>query len=283
MKAFKKIASAAAASVLLMAAASSVQAASLDTTSAALNDGVLQNFTGIDWHGNGAGWIQGFNLTSANTIGDSDTFTFTYQAFATSIASTSPTPNLRVAPPGAATGGYELTTYAVLTETATCQDVGCSTIKIATNSGSFQIFFDNTPDANQASGTGFTDGVQILAGTFQGGVSTFGTFMVGPMTFGSGGAFLVGTVTSTNSAYVNPNLLGTTLQASLQFPGQPAPFYTRPAAFQANATGADTAENFVLQTDTSQTFSVAVPEPASAFLFGIGFMGMAVYRRRKQG
>jgi hypothetical protein len=282
MKAFKKIASAAAAGLLLMAGAGAVQAATLDTTSAALNDGVLQNFTGIDWHANGAGWVQGFDLNNSSMAGATDTFTFTYQAFATSIASTSATPNLRVAPPGPATGGYELTTYAVLTETATCVNNGCTSINIVTNSGTFHIYFDATPDANQAAGSGFVDGVEIITGSFSeaDSVSSFTRF---PNGLGSGSAFLVGTVTATNNAYVNPNLLGTTLQASLQFPGQPAPLYTRPAFFQANATGADTATNFVVQTDTSQTFAVAVPEPASAFLFGIGFMGMAVYRRRKQG
>ena len=85
-------------------------AATLDTTTATpTNDGILQNFTGIDWHENGAAWVQGFNLTGANNTGDSDTFTLTYQVFAGVINTTSPTTNLYVASPGTHTGTYELT------------------------------------------------------------------------------------------------------------------------------------------------------------------------------
>ena len=134
-----------------------VQATTLDTGAA--NDGVLQNFTGINWNGNGAGWVQGFDLTGANTTGDTDTFTVTYQAFADSIQTTSPTPNLYVAPPGMATGSYELTTLQFLNETATCMNVGCSAIALASTGGTWKIWFDAAPDASQAAGTGFTDGV----------------------------------------------------------------------------------------------------------------------------
>jgi hypothetical protein len=284
MKALKRIASAAVAGMLLVGGAGAVQAATLDTSTGSPGDGILQNFSGIDWQANGAGWIQGFDLTSASGIGATDNFTFTYQAFAGSIGSTSPTPNLYVASPGPKAGGYELTTYATLNETATCLTANCSAISITTNNGSFQVFFDNSPDANSALGTGYLDGVQILAGTFSGGLATFtAAGPIGPGSFGTGGGFLFGTVTSTNNAYINPNLLGSTLQASLQFPGQSSPTYDRPAAFNGVSTAGDTPTNFVMQTDTSQNFDVvSVPEPATTLLFSIGFLGMALYGRRKQ-
>lgn len=265
----------------LMCGSTLTHSASLNTFSA---DGTLQNFSSIDWHSNGGGWVQGSDLS--NTSGATDDFTFTYQAFADAIGSTSSTPNLYVGAPGTQTGTWELTTYGTINATATCLNAGedaCSIISVTTNSGSWQIFLDNaSPDANQSAGTGFLDGVNIVSGSWDSGSSTF-SYDGNPQRPQTGeSGMLNGTVTITNNTYVNPDLLGSSFQASLQFPGQPAPLFTRPAAFNGIATGADSSNSFVLQVDAVQHVA-QIPEPATylMFLAGLGLFCSIEHRNRR--
>jgi hypothetical protein len=279
------------------------QATTLDTTSAANvliagnpgeppvpsalgGDGVLQNFTGIDWHQNGAGLVQGFTLTPANNAGDFADFTLTYQAFAAAIGTTSATPDLRVAPPGPAVGTYELTTIATLHERATCLNAGCSTVAITftpATSSNWTIYFDNTPDANQAAGTGFTDGAVMLSGSWDSELSTFlatGTSGT-PGATGVGSATLIGTVLFTNAAYVSPALAGTRFDTTLQFPGPDAPGFTRPLLVNGIPTGPNTDSQFTLNVDGGQQFT-PVPEPATLALVAAGIFGMGSFGRRRE-
>ncbi|CAL1240773.1 flocculation-associated PEP-CTERM protein PepA [Candidatus Methylocalor cossyra] len=251
-------------------------------------DGVLPNFVGFDWHANGAAWVRGFDLTSSSPIGATDTFTLTYQAFAGSILNTSG-PNLFV-PPNP-TGTYDITTFSTLQETATCLSANCSSISISiTGPATWDVYLNDfskgDPKVDPAAGTGFVSGTKILSGVW---TSENATFFASdganvPGSTGTGSAFLDGTVTFTNTAYIDPSLLGSNFQASLQFPGQ-TNIFTRPAAFNGVATGPNTATDFVLQTDGSQQFTAGpppvVPEPGTLALLGLGAAGLAAQRRRK--
>ncbi|CAL1240772.1 flocculation-associated PEP-CTERM protein PepA [Candidatus Methylocalor cossyra] len=247
-------------------------------------DGVLPDFVGFDWHANGAAWVRGFDLTSSSPAGATDTFTLTYQAYAGSILNTNG-PHL-YAPPNP-TGTYDITTFSTLQETATCLNNGCTSISISiTGPATWDVYLNDfskgDPKVDPAAGTGFVSGTKILSGVWNSENSTF--FASGlanvPGSTGTGSAFLDGTVTYTNTAYIDPSLLNSNFQASLQFPGQ-TNIFTRPAAFNGVATGPDTATDFVLQADGSQQFG-GIPEPGTLALLGLGAAGLAAQRRRKK-
>ncbi|ARO86998.1 PEP-CTERM sorting domain-containing protein [Nitrosospira lacus] len=258
--------------------------------SATGGDGLLQTFTGFDWHSNGAGFVQGYGFSGGgHAVGDTDSFTITTQFFAGSIGSSTTTPDLRVATPGPSVGTYEYTAIGQLLETATVTSVdgggNVTGISIVTNAGGFfNIYFDISPDANPVAGTGFFDGTPIISGVFSGGLSSFSASgsIPTPGVIGVGGGTVFGVVTSVNNTYVNPTMVGTEVGTTLNFPGTTGAF-TRPAFINGIATGVNTGSDFVLQTDAFQTFSI--PEPGSIALIGLGLVGFGFMsrRNRKQG
>lgn len=259
------------------------------TPGSAGGDGMLQNFASIDWDSNGASLVQGFGLTSSSAIGAFSDFKMTYQAFAAAIGTTSPTPDLRVAFPGPARGTYELTTVSTLFERGTCVTANCSSIAITFTPGTtstWNIYFDATPDANPATGTGFTDGARILSGVWASQVSIFTAFgaVNMPGSQGVGSTFLQGTVLTTNAAYVSSALTGALFDSTLNFPGQSSRSFNRPIAFNGITTGPNKTAQFVIQSDGSQGFSeafTAIDEPATVALFGIGLLAIGSVSRRR--
>ena len=250
-------------------------------------DGVLQNFSGIDWHQNGASLVQGFGLRSTSPIGAFSDFKMTYQGFAATIGTTSPTPDLLVAFPGPARGTYELTTVSTLFERSTCVTANCSTINITFTPGTtstWNIYFDPTPDANPDLGTGFTDGARILSGTWDSQLTIFTAFGAAnfPDSQGVGSTFLQGTVLTTNPTYVSSALTSTLFDSTLNFPGQSSRSFSRPASFNGITAGPNTAAQFVIQADGSQGFSEAftpIDEPATMALIGIGLLAIGILKR----
>lgn len=265
----KKLLAAVSLSIGVAAMSGSAVAATITNT-----QGSFSPFGGFDWDSAGFAWTQGFDETSD--------FALHFGSWAASVKETGGLAfdliGLDSVANGIATRQYEYTVYARLDESVSnCDADSCD---LTVNGGIFEIWYDVGQDANASAGSGFRNGIQIIGGTFNAGPTTTFDNNLG------GQADLTGLVTFTNAAFINPALAGTIVSSTLQLVPTGVTF---PAVFDATglnlATNCRTSENptgnICLQADANQTFTTAIPEPATIGLLGIALAGLGLSRRRR--
>lgn len=280
--------------------ATTAHAASISTP-----DGIKQPFSGFEWAGGSAAWTEGLLdaqeafLTSGGACGgNSCTFNVKYAGWAIGLtkpgSGTLDTPKLDTDPEAVdPTKTYEYTIFANLTATVVsivpllgADPTGILTFySVAASGSTWDIFFDNTPDAKINGGvtqnewSGFTNGTVIASGDFGGG----GNFIPEGSLNQSGinSLSLTGSVTYSGPQFT-PELVGTTVSTTLQlFPSPSITDFTAPLSVDGMAVTYSEREG-VFQADAQQNFTFGTPEPASLLLAGLALAGIGATARRKK-
>lgn len=242
------------------------------------SDGSFSDWGGFDWAENGSIAISGYDptFTASNAA-----FDVTFFADAVSVSQEGGgslvTPTI-----GLLNGNYEYTIVATLNESATCNAFSmgiCADASFGLNSGSFKIYYDESPDADLVAGTGLNDGILLIEGTIIPGGS--GGFNV----ITGGNSVLEATIDMTNLTYINPALEDSIAFTTIQVAGTTTN-WTEPTGVPIPDTnglaGPVGPGDILLQADGNQTFTATtVPEPGVLALLGVAMLGMAATRRRK--
>ena len=274
-------------------------AASAATTDVTVQDGagntIANNVHTFDENEAGSGLALGFTPVVGST------FSFLYQANVVSFNDASGTAITPLAGLNAsfASGGYEYTVVARITESVTSVNTagGITTVTFSATGGTASIFFDNAASggvkAVTSSGAGFDDGhlvglFDVVAGA---GLSNFTTFAGGAGLGATQYDFVIHSGSSVDGAYIT-GLTGPIGDMHFTSSQVIPPGTSTTTGFHLGApTGGPpdiypttlTDGNLLLKVDGSNTFTSAVPEPETyaLMLAGLGAIGFMTRRRRK--
>lgn len=281
------------ASALVLAGVTAFSGGAFAVPTISNQDGPVSPFGGFDWASGSVAWTTGFTGVTGSS------FTLTYAGWAANILSTTGgviTPSFSsldtnadgswtTVPGFFGKNAYEYTIWATITETIIgCDATSCT---FSVTGGSFDIYYDVSPTAAGGAGTsvqtnggtgawtGFQDGTKIISGSFNATASSqvFNTNGAN----GSNSTTLDGSVSFTNSAYVNPALTGTKVTSTLQL-GSAKTAVVSPTSIDGVTPGST---QIVFQADANQSL-FNVPEPSAIALAGLALLagGMASRRRK---